>query len=261
MKESSPTVQSSGTPSDRKHFMTTLVMLLSAALLLAATTTDGAAQSRRGRRDRSSRSGSTTANITPLPSLEPLPPAVNPFAAVAAASDAGLVTDLSFKPTALEPKANAKADVSLTDGVLLVRLRAKNVPLPSRFNVPRYALWVYVPNYDYKLYIGDLPITRTSGDRGRSDSAYRFTRLPRDAQFGGLMLTAEPVRFTPIVNEALRPVLVGLAKDASPEKALAAVAIYAAPEGVVTGPPSVTPASDSNRQSNPKPARRRTRRT
>ena len=240
----------------RKLVTTSLLATLSAALLLVAAPTDAAAQSRAKRQRGGARTGSTVAAATPLPSLEPLPPAVNPFAAVEAASEAGLITDLDFKPTALEPKANADADVSLRDGVLLVRMRAKNVPLPSRFDVPRYALWVYVPNYDYKLYIGDLPITRTSGDRGRSDSAYRFTRLPRDAQFGGLMLTAEPVRFTPIVNEALRPVLVGLAKDASAEKALAAVTIYAAPEGIVTGPPATTPEPSDNRRSNRRPTPR-----
>lgn len=261
MKESTLNPQSPGTTSGSTLFMTSLVVLLSAAFLLVATTIDTAAQSRRGRRSGSSRVGRTNANRTPLPSLEPLPASVNPFDAVEAASEAGLIRDLAFKPTALEPRADADADVSLVDGVLLVRLRAKNVPLPSRFNVPRYALWVYVPNYDYKLYIGDLPITRTSGDRGKSDSAYRFTRLPQDAQFGGLMLTAEPVRFTPIVNEALRPVLVGLAKDASPEKALAAVTIYAAPDGVVTGPPPPTPVPSGNRRPNPRATRRRSPRT
>lgn len=260
MNESASTARIRGTRTTtaRRTLCQTFSVALSAALLLlaAAASADVAAQTRSGRRGGSSRTERTTANTTPLPSLEPLPPAVNPFEAVEAASDAGLVTDLALKPTALEPKADADADVSLTNGVLLVRLRAKNVPLPSRFDVPRYALWVYVPNYDYKLYIGDLPITRTKGDRGSSDSAYRFTRLPRDAQFGGLMLTAEPVRFTPIVNEALRPVLVGLVKDASPEKALAAVAIYAAPEGVVTGAPPPTPASGGGGRSNRRPPRR-----
>ncbi len=33
------------------------------------------------------------------------------------------------------------------------------MPPPSQFGVPRYALWVYVPNYQVKMYIGDLPIT------------------------------------------------------------------------------------------------------
>lgn len=233
------------TPS-RKLVTTSLLAALSGALLLFAPL-DAAAQSSEKRERDGARTGSTVMAGTPLSSLEPAAAAVNPFAAVEAASEAGLVTDIDMKPTALEPRAGADADVSLRDGVLLVRLRAKNVPLPSRFDVPRYALWVYVPNYDYKLYIGDLPITRTSGDRGRSDSAYRFTRLPRDAQFGGLMLTAEPVRFTPIVNEALRPVLVGLAKDASAEKALAAVTIYAAPAGIVTGPPTAAPATGVSR--------------
>ena len=97
------------------------------------------------------------------------------------------------------------------------------------------------------MYIGDLPITLTSRsdekhsvgpdtsrryittskryrlDRGASDSVFRFTALPRDAVFGGLVLTAEPARYVPIVNEPLRPLLITLTpervpgKDASPK--------------------------------------------
>ncbi len=190
----------------------------------------------------------------PLPRRAPLPVSVDPFAAIEQKVDQGQSFQVEFKRTPLDTKAEAKAQVALNNGILLVRMDVKNLPTPDRFDVPRYALWVYVPNYGVKMYIGDLPViptsaatetivtaqgagatTKTSGKRkrrvrrGESDSAYRFTALPPDAEFGGLMLTAEPVRYTPIVNEALRPVLVSLTAPDDPRVATAP-AIYAKAE-------------------------------
>lgn len=157
----------------------------------------------------------------------PAPASADPFVAIETETDAGRAQKVNFDRTELAGKASAKAETSLSGRTLLVRMRAKNMPLPTSFGVPRYALWVYVPNYQVKMYIGDLPITRTSETRGNSDSAYRFTNLPPDAEFGGLMLTAEPIRFTPIVNEALRPLLIGLVVKESLAQAAAATTIYA----------------------------------
>lgn len=167
----------------------------------------------------------------PLPSVAPLAPSVDPFAAIKRAGTAGKTFDVKFTRTKLVDKAKANAQVSLEGQTLLVRMNAKDLPLPTQFDVPRYALWVYVPNYQIKMYIGDLPITIKNGRAvlGNSDSAYRFTVLPPEAEFGGLMLTAEPVRYTPIVNEALRPVLVFLSPQAKPDDVNAAPAIYAGP--------------------------------
>lgn len=182
----------------------------------------------------------------PLPSTMPLPPSVDPFAAIESESSAGNTFNISFSRTELVKKAAATAQVSLRGQTLLVRINAKDLPPPSTFDVPRYALWVYVPNYQVKMYIGDLPITLKSGadastynpaaskkgrgaPLGKSISAYRYTVLPPGAEFGGLMLTAEPIRYTPIVNEALRPVLVSLTPQVNPQAAVAAPTVYAGP--------------------------------
>lgn len=169
-----------------------------------------------------------TSGSAALPAL--LSPSVDPFAALADEVAAGRsVTTVMFGRTNLDTRAEATAQVAMRNQTLLVRMRAKNMPLPAYFDVPRYALWVYVPNYRIKLYIGDLPITPTSKERGDSDSAYRFPMLPPDAVFGGLILTAEPPRYTPIVNEALRPVLIALTAGTSIEDASAAKPLYAKP--------------------------------
>ncbi len=192
----------------------------------------------------SSASGQPSSALEPLPSVTPLPASVDPFAAIEQAASVGQTLDLKFIRTKLVSKARADAKVSLNGQILLVRMNAKDLPDPTYFNVPRYALWVYVPNYQVKLYIGDLPITlkgrKTSTTAnakeknrdvpiGDSDSAYRYTALPPGAEFGGLMLTAEPVRYTPIVNEALRPVLVYLAPRTDVNLATSAPAYYAGP--------------------------------
>ncbi len=153
------------------------------------------------------------------------------FASVEKAIATGESYSIRFQPTDLDKRAEAKAEAALRGGTLFVRVHAKNMPLPSHFNVPRYALWVYVPNYQVKMYIGDLPITPTSkqtGDvvRGESDAAYVFPALPPGATFGGLALTAEPVRFVPIINDALRPVLVGLLPREKATELIAATTIY-----------------------------------
>ena len=156
----------------------------------------------------------------------PSPASADPFVAIETETDAGR-PEGQLRAHGIGGKARPKPRRRWSGRTLLVRMRAKNMPLPTSFGVPRSALWVYVPNYQVKMYIGDLPITRTSETRGNSDSAYRFTNLPPDAEFGGLMLTAEPVRFTPIVNEALRPLLVGLVVKESLAQAAAATTIYA----------------------------------
>ena len=84
------------------------------------------------------------------------------------------------------------------------------------------------------MYIGDLPINSPvkAADgilRGESDTAYYFPRLPPDAVFGGLALTAEPVRYEPIINDALRPVLVGLLPGETPDGLIAATTLYFGP--------------------------------
>ncbi|MDQ3653039.1 MAG: hypothetical protein M3458_22730 [Acidobacteriota bacterium] len=180
----------------------------------------------------------------PLSSTAPLGAFVDPFTAIESEIEAGTTLDLKFAPTGLAPKASAKAEVSLQGQTLLVRMRAKNIPQPSSFDVPRYALWVYVPNHNVKLYIGDLPISSDSNGRGSSESAYRYTALPPGSIFGGLMLTAEPVRYERIVTEALRPVLVGLLPNVDPKNVGSALTVYA---GSV---PLATVRVDSNEDNN-----------
>ena len=161
----------------------------------------------------------------------------DPFIALAAEVAAGNNFIIDFRRTELDAKAEATAEVAVRGQTLLVRMRARNLPLPSHFEVPRYALWVYLANYGVKMYIGDLPVTPTGkpnqGDitkRGESDSAYRFPGLPPGAIFGGLLLTAEPARYTPVINQALRPLLIGLTSEANIED---------------TGAPTTEPAGSS----------------
>lgn len=169
---------------------------------------------------------------TPNKSKQTTPSAPNdPFAAIEREVAAGNATTVKFGRTDLDKSAEGTAQVALRGGSLMVHMQAVNVPVPKHFEVPRYALWVYVPNYRVKMYIGDLPITPASKSkdnvqRGYSDTAYLFTTLPPDAVFGGLALTAEPTRFEPIVNDALRPVLVGLMPKEQVPELLSAVTLY-----------------------------------
>lgn len=172
----------------------------------------------------------------PLDSLRPLPANVEPFAALEQERATGKVIKLKFKRTKLDQKAQASAQVAVRGETLLVRVQAQNMPLPSIFGVPRYALWVSVSNYQVKLYIGDLPIQLTSKSRGTSNSAYRFVGWPRDAVVGGLLVTAEPIRYSPIVNEALRPLLVALIPQEDSATA-DAPAVYEEPPPLVKGEP------------------------
>ncbi len=206
---------------------------------------------------------------TPLPSTSQFPASIDPFAAVETEVRAGKILSQNFHAEA-DPKTKATAQVALRNQTLLVRLQAKNMPPPSHFGVPRYALWVYLPNYQMKMYIGDLPITLTSNNRGESDSAYRFTALPPGAIYGGLILTAEPVRFTPIVNEALRPVLVALVPEVDPRNVGPALAVYAGPlpsmlmkdsrDGQNVPMPSA-PAPETDKKASPKPSRKNEKRS
>ena len=150
-----------------------------------------------------------------------------------------------FRRTDLDTKAEAFAEVAVDGQRLLVGVHARNLPLPEQWNEQRYSLWVYLPNYEQKIYIGDLPIKLTSSwdkntlsvrrrdghlrrvtkkepmKRGESDTVFRFTALPRGAVFGGLILTAEPARYEPIVNEPLRPLLIALVSDGTTEGSIA----------------------------------------
>lgn len=166
-------------------------------------------------------------SLTKSNSAAPRRASLDPFTEFEVESERGVTASLDFERTPLDKKASAKAQVVLRGRTLLVRMQAKDMPFPQTFGVPRYALWAYIPNYQVKLYIGDLPIRPTSKERGVSDTAYRYTVLPEGATFGGLMLTAEPIRYTPIVNEALRPLLVGLTRDANLNLAVAATTVYA----------------------------------
>ncbi|MCP9495873.1 MAG: hypothetical protein MSG64_15600 [Pyrinomonadaceae bacterium MAG19_C2-C3] len=246
-------------PTARRQFLwlTVAILLTSLPSMLFLPCTVSAQQSRtvpaRGRTPRTRVAASTVARPTraALPRLAPLPPSVDPFLSVEQQAEQGRTFEVAFERTALDKKAEATAQVSLNNGTLLVRMNAKNLPTPDLYQVPRYALWVYVPNYGLKMYIGDLPVVPSSSatetviesrpgrsiekparsikkrvERGESISAYRFTTLPADAQFGGLMLTAEPIRYTSIVNEALRPVLVALTNPEDTRVATAP-AIYA----------------------------------
>ncbi|MBA2502838.1 MAG: hypothetical protein H0V27_08160 [Pyrinomonadaceae bacterium] len=231
-----------------------IVLTLSFLLLLPE---QRVAQQRRGTSPRSR----TRSNSAPLPSIAPLPVNADPFAAIESEVDEGRAFNLTFTRTKLDELAAATAQVAMRDGTLLVRMRAKKVPQPSRFGVPRYALWAYIPNYKVKFYIGDLPVTSSSSvGRGESDSAYRYVGLPRDAVFGGLILTAEPIRYTPIVTEALRPLFVALAPDANLTNAVAATTVYAGtpPTFIVTVP--ATPNSNETKPSQSRGKERRAKR-
>ena len=150
----------------------------------------------------------------------------DPFTALAEEEAAGKSFIINFRRTEFDTKAEATARVALRGQTLLVRMRARNLPLPTHFEVPRYALWVYLANYRVKMYIGDLPVTQTGSPnhdditrRGEADSAYEFPCLPPGAIFGGLLLTAEPARYTPVINQALRPLLISLTSDMNIEDA------------------------------------------
>jgi hypothetical protein len=174
---------------------------------------------------------------------------VEPFAALAREVAAGNSSNINFRPTNLDPKAEAVGQVALRDQTILVRMRAKNMLPPNHFGVGRYSLWAYLPNYKQRVYIGDLPIKLTPNGRGVSDSAFRYTALPRGATFGGLILTAEPSRFTPVVNEPLRPVLVALNQGEAMEGAAAAKMIYVEPQpAAATTKGQIAP--KGNRQTN-----------
>ncbi|HYE65339.1 MAG TPA: tetratricopeptide repeat protein [Pyrinomonadaceae bacterium] len=135
----------------------------------------------------------------------------------------GASLTVRFQRTDLDTKAEAIAEVVARGQVLLVRVRAANLPLPARWKEQRYSLWVDLQNYGQKLYIGDLPVIPDSESnellsaraveggrisRGRADTIIRFKNLPRGAVIGGLILTAEPARYGPIINEPLRPLLI-----------------------------------------------------
>jgi len=129
---------------------------------------------------------------------------------------------MRFRRTNLDTEAEAMAQVVINQQTLIVRVCAVDLPLPVRFGVQQYSLWVYLTNYQQKIHLGDLPIvpanrverrrTERTG-RGNADSVFRYPSLPRGAVFGGLIITAEPTRYTPIINEPLRPLLVAYVSE------------------------------------------------
>lgn len=140
------------------------------------------------------------------------PVAVEPFSAIAREVWQGNSTALLFKRTELDDRARATAQVVLRGRQLFVRVKARNLPPPSRYGQRNYVLWVDLPNYGQKLFLGDLPLVgvRRRTGRGDSDTAYYSASLPEGATFGGLMLTAEPKRYVPSPNEPLHLILVAL---------------------------------------------------
>ena len=149
---------------------------------------------------------------------EQVPLSVNPYRALAGEAAEGTISMIDFRPTNLAAKARGSAQVSLHERALLVRVRVRNLPPPSLFGVRRYTLWVYLPNYGERIYLGDLPVTFTSKRsirlrQGRADSAFRSTTLPANAVFGGLLLTTEPVRYVPVTNKPAQPLLLALQSE------------------------------------------------
>lgn len=163
-----------------------------------------------------------------------LPPSVEPFAALNKEAVAGNSRKLRFKRTELDSRVKATAQVVQRGQTLLVRVRAEGLPQPAVYNQQHYVLWVDVPNYGYKLFMGDLPLTlsrraaRRQTGRGTSDTAYYFPRLPEGAVFGGLMLTAEPKRYVPVPSEPLKLLLVALPTKKDADK------LASAPSGTST---------------------------
>lgn len=161
------------------------------------------------------------------PSGAPAPVAVEPFSAIAREIKRGESTSLLFKRTELDGRARATAQVVLRGRQLFVRVKARDLPPPSLYGQRHYVLWVDLPDYGQKLFLGDLPVVgvkRRTG-RGDSDTAYYSASLPEGATFGGLMLTAEPKRYVPTPNEPLHLILVAL-----PPKAAADARVADAPK-------------------------------
>lgn len=199
--------------SPRTYRIAVLYTLL--ALLCAGAPASAAAQQQASEGASEPRSGSAPPTAKAL-----LAVSSNPFTMLAEKEVAGKSFIINFRRTEMDTKAEATAQIVLRGQTLLVRMRARNLPLPSHFEVPRYALWVYLLNYGVKMYIGDLPVRPTGRPnrggitrRGEADSAYRFPNLPPGAVFGGLLLTAEPAHYTPVINQALRPLLIGLTSE------------------------------------------------
>lgn len=163
-----------------------------------------------------STAGATTSapktSAAPVASAAPAPVAVEPFSAIAREVTRGDGTNLLFKRTELDDRARATAQVVLRGRQLFVRVKARNLPPPSRYGQRNYVLWVDLPDYGQKLFLGDLPLVgvRRRTGRGDSDTAYYSASLPEGATFGGLMLTAEPKRYVPTPNEPLHLILVAL---------------------------------------------------
>ena len=84
---------------------------------------------------------------------------VEPFTALERAVATGESRKIRFGLTNLDTRAEATAQAALRGQTLLVRVRADSVPVPAHFNVPRYALWVYIPNYRVKCISEICPST------------------------------------------------------------------------------------------------------
>lgn len=209
-------------------------------------------------------------------------PSINPFTAIEREMARGNSSTINFRRTNLDQKAEGTAQVSVRDQTLLVRMHARNMPLPTRFNQRRYTLWAYLPNYNQRVYLGDLPILTKRGrrtrarrvnvpdERGESESAFRFTALPHGAVFGGLVLSAEPPRYVPMPINTAQPLLVALTPEGEADNRIASTLnatgsvpppVPAAHTERVTAQKTVK--SNSTRQARPntrgrtRPARRR----
>lgn len=161
-------------------------------------------------------------------------PAVEPFSAIAREIARGDSINLLFKRTELDDQAHATARVVLRGQKLFVSVKARDLPPPSRYGQQYYVLWVDLPNYGQKLFIGDLPLVgvKRRTQRGDSDTGYFSASIPEGATFGGLMLTAEPKRYVPTPTEPLHLLLVALPPPPAAKKVADSPA--AAPAGVKT---------------------------
>jgi hypothetical protein len=143
---------------------------------------------------------------------------VNPYILLAREAKARRSFLLRFRPTQLDPKAAARAEVAVRDQSLLVRVRANNLPLPSSFGERRYTLWAYLPEERQRVYLGDVPVMQKSrrerrAGRGRVDSAFHYSRLRQGAAFGGLLLSAEPPQYVPLAPAPRKLLLAALTPE------------------------------------------------
>ncbi len=79
--------------------------------------------------------------MSPAVSPARLPQNINPYILLGREVKARRTFSLRFRPVQLETKVSARAEVAVRERSLLVRVRAKNLPPPSRFGEKRYTLF------------------------------------------------------------------------------------------------------------------------